>query len=199
MDAQQEEYQQARKTFIHVTDFLIKGMGPWEASVAHLEPKQCIFRINRDVRFSKDKAPYKTNMGAYLAKEGRHGGYAGYYLHLEPHDQSFIAGGMYCPAADALKQIRQEIDYNAAELLTVLQAPRFKALFGYLQGESLKRMPQGYEEAHPQAALLKMKSFIAMHPIKDSVVTQKDFLSYVLEVFQAIIPLNKFLNMAISA
>ena len=198
MDAHKAAYQQARNTLLDVTDALIKGMGPWDESVADLEPKQCIFRINRDIRFSQNKSPYKTNMGVFLAPEGKNSGRAGYYLHIEPGGKSLIAGGMYDPASDALKKIRQEIDYHADELLSVLNAPRFKQLFGALQGEKLKKTPQGYDAAHPQAELLKMKSYLVTYPITDSTVTQKDFLAQVLEVFQAMIPLNKFLNTAIS-
>ena len=198
MEAHQEDYQQARNTFVNTTDFLIKGMRPLDKNIADLEPKRCIFRINRDIRFSKDKSPYKTNMGAYLTPGGRNSDYAGYYLHLEPHGRSFIAGGIYQPAADALKRIRQEIDYDGDDLVKIVNAPRFKKLFGDLQGEKLKRPPKGYDTNHPQIEWLKMKSFLAMCPTQDSVVTQQNFLSQVLEVFQAIIPLNKFLNTAIS-
>ena len=197
MEAHQAAYQQARNTFINVADFLIKGMGPLDKELADLEPQRCIFRINRDIRFSKDKLPYKTNMGAYLTPGGRNSGYAGYYLHLEPHDRSFIAGGIYQPSADALKKIRQEIDYNGDELNAIVNAPHFRKLFGDLQGEKLKRPPKGYDAAHPQIEWLKMKSFLGMHPVKDSMVTQQNFLSQVLEAFQAMVPFNQFLNASI--
>jgi uncharacterized protein (TIGR02453 family) len=197
MEAHQTDYRQARNTFIDITHSIIQGMGPHDPSIANLEPKSCIFRINRDVRFSKDKSPYKTDMGAYLMPGGKNGGYAGYYLHIEPPDKSFLAGGVYQLSADALKKIRQEIDYNADGLMMVINAPRFKELFGALQGDKLKRMPQGYDADHPQAELLKMKSFVAMHHASDSMVAKKDFLSHALEIFQEITPLNKFLNTAI--
>ena len=135
-------------------------------------------------------------MGAYLTKGGRNSGYAGYYLHIEPHDKSFIAGGIYQPDADALKKIRQEIDYNGDDLDAIINAPQFKKLFGSLQGEKQKRPPKGYDLDHPQIEWLKMKSFLAMYAVKDSVVTQKDFLSRVLDTFQVLIPLNQFLNTA---
>jgi uncharacterized protein (TIGR02453 family) len=198
MEANQADYQQARGTFVKIADFLMKGIEPLDESIAGLEPRRCIFRINRDVRFSKDKSPYKTNMGAYLTKGGRHGSYAGYYLHLEPYDQSFMAGGIYQPSADALKKIRQEIDYNGDDLTKIIDTPGFRELFGSLQGEKLKRPPQGYNADHPQIEWLKMKSFLVMHPAKDRTITQKYFLSYVLDIFRNIIPFNKFLNTAIN-
>ena len=198
MDAHKALYHQVRDTWLAATNFLIQGLGSLDPLVATLEAKQCIFRINRDIRFSKDKSPYKTNMGAFLAPGGKKGGYAGYYLHLAPQDKSFIAGGIYRPSADTLKQVRQEIDYNVDEFTRILHAPRFQQLFGALQGEKLKRVPQGYEANHPQAELLKMKSYLVMHPVKDSQVIQKDFLPQVLQVFQAIIPFNQFLNTAVN-
>ena len=199
MEENQVDYQKARNTFIDITDFLIKGMASLDKHVADLEPKRCIFRINRDIRFSKDKSPYKANMGAYLAKGGRNNGYAGYYLHLAPNDQSFIAGGIYQPTADVLKKIRQEIDYNGDDLDAAVNTAHFKKLFGSLQGEKLKRPPKGYDIDHPQIEWLKMKSFLATCSVKDSVVVKKGFLPQVLTTFQALVPLNQFLNTAIDA
>lgn len=197
MEAHQADYHQARNALIDIADFLIKGMAPSDKDIVDLEPKRCIFRINRDIRFSKDKSPYKTNMGAYLTKGGRNSGYAGYYLHLEPHDQSFIAGGIYQPTTDVLKKIRQEIDYNGNDLDVIVNSHHFKKSFGSLQGKKLKRAPQGYDLDHPQIEWLKMKSFLAMYPMTDGIVTHVDFLSQVLELFQTLTPLNQFLNTAI--
>lgn len=197
METHKTDYQLVRNMFIDAVDYLIVRMEHLDKSVVGLESRRCIFRINRDIRFSQDKSPYKTNMGAYLAKGGRNGGYAGYYLHIEPQDRSFIAGGIYQPTADVLKKIRQEIDYNADALLAIMHAPRFKKLLRGLQGEKLKRVPKGYDAIHPQAELLKMKSFLVMHPIQDSTITQEEFLDHILEIFQEIVPFNKFLNTAI--
>ena len=196
MEANKPAYQQARKTLLEVTELLIQEVGSFDPSVAALTPQQCIFRINRDVRFSKNKSPYKNHMGSFLAPGGRNSGLAGYYLHLAPNDQSFIAGGMYEPAPDTLKRIRQEIDYNGEDLVKILHTPSFEQLFGTLQGESLKRPPQGYSADHPHLALLKHKSFTVLHPVQDQAVVQPNFLSYVLKVFQAMQGLIQFLNTA---
>ncbi|MEM9417005.1 MAG: DUF2461 domain-containing protein [Bacteroidota bacterium] len=197
MDTHKSLYHQVRDTWLEATTFLIQGMAPLDPLVANLTTKECVFRINRDIRFSKDKSPYKNNMGAFLAPGGKKGGYAGYYLHLEPENKSFIAGGIYQPSSDTLKQVRQEIDYQAEELIDILQAPRFQQLFGTLQGEKLKKVPRGYDSTHPQAELLKMKSYLVMHPVTDKQVMHKNFLSEVLQIFQAIIPFNQFLNRAV--
>ena len=190
-------YQTARNKFVQLTAKLIEEMAPLDPEIADLVPKDCIFKINRDLRFSKDKAPYKTSMGCYLTPEGRNSGHAGYYLHIEPYDQSFIAGGIYQPARPSLQRIRQEIDYNAEELLEIIQAPRFQTLFGDLQGDRLKSIPHGYTAAHPHLPLLQMKSFLATCPVKDVQIVKPDFHQYVTATFQAMMPLVSFLNRAI--
>ncbi len=197
MDAHKGDYQKARTELLTLAETLIHGLASYDSSVAELTPASCVFRINRDIRFSKDKSPYKTNMGIYITPGGRNSGCAGYYVHLQPQHKSFIAGGIYEPAPLTLRMIRQEIDYNAEELTQIMQAPHFRRLFGELQGAALKNAPRGYDAAHPHIALLRMKSFIATHPTNDSTVARPDFAAYVLEAFEAIVPLVRFLNSAI--
>lgn len=197
MDAHKPDYQAAREALLEITDQLIKGLGKVDASVASLTPKDCIFRINRDIRFTKDKSPYKINMGAYLTKGGKKGGYAGYYLHLQPHDQSFVAGGMYQPMPDALKQIRQEIDYNGDKLEAIVSSKKFKDSFGSLHGEGLQRPPKGYDVHHKYIDWIKLKSFAVMHPFSDQAVLQPDFITQIIEHFKILVPLNHFFNAAL--
>ncbi|OJW72133.1 MAG: TIGR02453 family protein [Candidatus Amoebophilus sp. 36-38] len=197
MDMHKADYLAARNTLLEITDQLIKGLGKIDTEIASLTPKDCVFRINRDIRFSKDKSPYKINMGAYLTKGGKHGGCAGYYLHLQPHGQSFIAGGSYQPMPDALKQIRQEIDYNGDKLKVIVSDKKFKEFFGNLHGESLQRPPKGYDDTHPYIDWIKLKSFLVMHPIPDKKVASTDFIKQVLEGFKLLVPLNQFLNSAL--
>ncbi|ACP20896.1 hypothetical protein Aasi_1559 [Candidatus Amoebophilus asiaticus 5a2] len=197
MEANKAVYQESRHTLLQVTEQLIQGIGKFDHDIALLTPANCIFRINRDIRFTKDKSPYKSNMGAYFAKGGKTGGYAGYYLHLQPNNQSFIAGGMYEPSAEALKKIRQEIDYNGDKLELIVEDKRFKELFGKLQGESLQRPPKGYNADHPHIDWLKLKTFIAVHPVTDVIVANQDFIDYTLKLFEALVPLNQFLNAAL--
>ena len=198
MDMHKAEYQVARETLLEITDHFIKELSKIDADIASLTPKDCIFRINRDIRFTKDKSPYKINMGAYLTKGGKNGGYAGYYLHLQPHDQSFIAGGLYQPMPDALKQVRQEIDYNGDKLEAILSDKNFKEMFSSLQGECLQRPPKGYHPDHTYIDWLKLKSFTVMHPISDKKVIGPDFTKQVLEGFKLLTPLNQFFNAALA-
>jgi uncharacterized protein (TIGR02453 family) len=199
MDTHKAAYQQARKTLLALTEQLIQKMGKLDPSLASLKPADCIFRINRDIRFSKDKSPYKTNMGISIAQGGKNGIYAGYYLHLQPHNQSFVGGGLYQPTPEILKNVRQEIDYNGADLEAIMSTKKFKDLFRSLQGEKLQRPPKGYDESNPYSEWLKMKSFIAMHPLTDTTVLQPTFVEEVIQNFQALSPLIQFLNRAMDA
>jgi uncharacterized protein (TIGR02453 family) len=197
MEINKPAYQEVRHILLKATGQLIQGIGEFDSDIASLQPANCIFRINRDIRFTKDKSPYKNNMGAYFAKGGKKGGYAGYYLHLQPNNQSFIAGGIYDPSPEVLKKVRQEIDYNGDKLALITEDKRFKELFGKLQGGSLQRPPKSYEVNHPHIDWLKLKSFIAVHPITDAMVAQANFIDYTLNLFKALFPLNQFLNAAL--
>jgi uncharacterized protein (TIGR02453 family) len=197
METNKTTYQESRHTLLKITEQLIQGIGKFDSDIGMLAPASCIFRINRDIRFAKDKSPYKSNMGAYFAKGGKTGGYAGYYLHLQPHNQSFIAGGIYDPSPEILKKVRQEIDYNGDKLELIVRDKKFSELFEKLQGESLQRPPKGYEASHPHIDWLKLKSFIAVHPVMDTVVAKPDFIEHTLTLFQALAPLNRFLNTAL--
>ena len=198
MDANKKVYLEAKGAFVSITESLINGVAGFDESLIGLEPKQSIFRINRDIRFSKDKSPYKTNFGAYMVPGGKKSGNAGYYLHLQPGDESFIAGGVYMPQAENLTKIRQEIDYNVSELKTITEAPKFMEFFGAIEGEKLKKAPKGYPIDHPNLELLKLKSFLVIHKVKDSQVLKTGFIDYVLTVFKAMEPFNSYLNVAMS-
>ena len=122
MDDHRAQYQTARQSFIDLTTHLLEKLSVDDEGLQGLDPKKCIFRINRDIRFSKDKSPYKNNFGAAMAEGGRNSGNPVYYLHVQPQNESFIAGGLYQPSSDVLSKVRQEIDYNASELKTITSA-----------------------------------------------------------------------------
>ena len=163
MDANKKWYQEARNEFIALAEILIRESSAFEPALADLEPKKCIFRINRDIRFTNDKRPYKNNFGMAMADGGRNSGNPIYYFHVEPGN-SFVAGGLYMPESDTLKKIRQEVDYNAADLKKIVEEPAFANAFGALQGEQLKTAPRGYPKDHPNIALLKLKSYVVCIP-----------------------------------
>ena len=198
MDAHRDDYQAARQSFIELTAYLLDDLSNEDEGLIGLEPKKCIFRINRDVRFSKDKSPYKLNFGAAMAEGGRHSGNPVYYIQLQPNNESFIAGGLYQAPTDVLAKVRQEIDYNAAELKQITSSPDFKQQFGAIQGDSLKRAPKGYDPSHPNIELLKLKDYLVMHSLTDEEVTDEQFPERALAIFRAMVPFVRYLAVAVS-
>jgi uncharacterized protein (TIGR02453 family) len=196
MEAHKTDYLNAKNQFEDIIKQLIEKISDFDAHIIGTEPKKSIFRLNRDIRFSKDKRPYKENMGAFINREGRKGMDGGYYLHIQP-GQSMLAGGVYMPPADILKKIRQEIDYNPKPLTDYIDSPDFKNYFGSFEGDRLKKAPKGYDPEHPNIELLKLKYYIVVHRINDKVVAGKDFLNYALKVFKAMKPLNEYLRTAL--
>lgn len=197
MDANKSWYQECRKDFIDFVDHLLRGIAVFDPAVIGLEPKKCVFRINRDVRFSKNKDPYKTNFGAAMGEGGRHAGNPIYYFHLEPK-RSFLAGGLYMPEAESLKKIRQEVDYNPEPLKKIVETPDFQEVFGPIQGERLKTAPKGYPKDHPNIDLLQLKSYIVVHDLDRKEVEAEDMLDRILGMYRQIKPFNDYLSVAIS-
>lgn len=156
-----------------------------------------MFRINRDVRFAKDKSPYKSNFGASINKGGRKAmNSAGYYFHLEPGN-SFLGGGLYQPMPDELKKVRQEIDYNFADFKKIVGSGKFKSVYKDLDRSKefvLSRVPKGYEADNPAAEYLKLKSYIAMIPVSDKELISGELIKKTIDAFAALMPLLIFLN-----
>lgn len=195
--ANKAEYDKVKLEFKNLVQEMITKIIPFDDGLVGLETKQSIFRINRDVRFSKDKRPYKENLGASFTKGGKKSKYVGYYLHISPDGNSFFAGGSYMPPSNHLSAIRQEIDYNASEMKSIIAKPKFRKLFGELEGDSLKTSPKGYSKDHAEIELLRKKSFIMMHKLTDEEVQNPNFIVNALEAFKEMKPLNDFLNRAI--
>jgi uncharacterized protein (TIGR02453 family) len=195
-DKNRPAYEIIKKEFKFFVDELIASIAKFDPTVKHLESKNCIFRINRDVRFSNDKSPYKTNIGAYISPEGKKSFSAGYYIHIQPGN-CFIASGMWMPPAPQLNAVRQEIDYNADEFRKIIGSKNFVKHFKKLTEEDkVKTTPKGYDKNHPEIEFLKLKSFIAVKNLKDKDVTSKAFLKNISEAFETTHPLNKFLRRA---
>ena len=193
------QYLRAKEEFDEFLIRLHEELIQLDEGLSGLNPKKLAFRIYRDVRFSKDKRPYKINMGAGFSPGGKMIQEPGYYIHIEPGNKSILAGGLYMPDADNLTQIRQEIDYNAEKLLKILNAPKFKKTFPALGDfDKLKTAPKGYSKDHPQLELLKHRSFIVSHPFSDREVKDKKFLKLVTETAKTVKPLNDFLKEAIA-
>ncbi|RYY41062.1 MAG: DUF2461 domain-containing protein [Chitinophagaceae bacterium] len=199
-DTHRTAYEAARIDFANFIQLVIDALAKQDPSVAGLTARDCLFRINRDIRFSNDKTPYKSNFGASIKRGGRKSGFAGYYFHLEPGGKSFIGGGLWMPDGPRLKMMRQEIDYNWEEFRGIIGSKSFKKIFADLyQGEDqrLSTMPKGYEKDNPAAKYLKLKSFIAETTVDDEVLTKAALHKKTVEGFVAMKPFLDFINRGI--
>ncbi|MEI9944023.1 MAG: DUF2461 domain-containing protein [Chitinophagaceae bacterium] len=196
-DAHRKDYDAAKTDFAALIQTVIDKHGKKDITIKDIKAKDCLFRINRDIRFSKDKTPYKNNFGASINKSGRKGiNSSGYYFHLQP-GQSFVGGGLYVPDPEALRKVRQEIDYNFANFKKIIASKQFKSLYGKLDDSKeflLSRVPKGYEPDNPAAEYLKLKSFITMIDVSDKDLTSKDLVKKITTAFEALQPLLVFLN-----
>jgi uncharacterized protein (TIGR02453 family) len=192
-DANKKEYETLRKEWILFVGDCISRVGSFDPAMEALDPKKCIFRINRDIRFSADKSPYKSNFGMSLSPGGKNEDFCGYYLHIQPGN-SFIAGGAYMPSPAHLAAIRQEIDYNFTAFEKIVSNKNFKAVFGALSGDKLVRPPKGYDAENPAIEYLKHKGFIAQQKITDKELCDPGFMNSFIKSTKTMKPLIDFLN-----
>lgn len=186
-------YLNAKENVENVVNEIISGVSEFDKSVERLEAKNCIFRIYKDTRFSKDKTPYKTNIGASLVEKGpKTLNHAGYYIHLEPN-KSFLAGGVYMTEPKNLKSIREKISSEGDEFLNILNKKSFKDQLE-LRGDKLVKVPQGFDKENPMGDYLKFKQFTVFHPLSDEDVLDGNFVKNTVKVFKEIYPFNQFLN-----
>ncbi len=186
-------YQEARNQFELFTSMLIHEIGFFDKDINSLEAKDCIFRIYRDVRFTKNKEPYKTNFGAFISSGGKKLNYAGYYIHIEP-GESFLAGGIYHPPGDILKIIRNEIFENTDEFKGIIHDPAFSKHFSKIEGEKLKNPPRDFPVDYQDMDLIKFKSYNVIKYYPDEVILKPSFLEECKSVFTVINPFNQFFN-----
>lgn len=192
-----EQYLEAKQLFEDFLEALYRELLKFDESLAGLNPRKQAFRIYRDVRFSKNKQPYKINMGAAFSPHGKMDQEPGYYIHLEPGN-SFVAGGLYMPSAENLAKVRQEIDYNGEALLKIFKSPAFRKYFRTLDDiDRLKTTPKGYPKDHPHIDLLRNRSFVVSYGFADAEVKDSKFVKKAAKVCCAIKPFNDFLRTAL--
>ncbi len=193
-----ERYLEVKADFEGFATELLEKMIVFDPSLEGLDPKKLTFRIYRDVRFSKNKKPYKTNMGVAFSAVGKTMGTPGYYFQLEPGNKSFVAMGLFMPPPENLAAIRQEIDYNGEALKNLFSEAKFKKYFAkFWQDDKLKTSPKGYAKDHPHIEWLRLKSFIVDYTFQDDEVSDKKFVKKLTDVMRAAKPLNDFLLEAI--
>jgi uncharacterized protein (TIGR02453 family) len=193
--ANRKRYEDARKNFTDLIQAVINEITTFDPILKGLEAKSCIYRINRDIRFSNDKSPYKSHFGAFILRGGNKNMHslAGYYIHVEPGN-SMLAGGAYMPPTSRLSVVREKIDEQGNELMKIISNKEFIRYFGELEGEKLKTAPKGYPKDHKYIELLKFKSFLATKLMSDAEVLRKDYFSSIISGCRAMKPLIDFLN-----
>jgi uncharacterized protein (TIGR02453 family) len=195
--ANRKNYEIARKEQLGFIERAIVDMSAIDPSLRNLEPKKCTFRINRDIRFSPNKQPYKTNFGSFLATGGLKSLLPGYYVHLEPGN-CFISCGVYTPPAESLKAIRTEILHNADELVEIFANPASQKYFtDFYPEEMLKTVPRGFPKDFEHADWLKHKHYFVFYPFADTEVEKPEFYDFVIDVWTSMKPLSDFLRMAL--
>lgn len=191
-------YNESKEKILFLTDVLINEIGKFDPSVRGVAAKDCIFRIFRDVRFSKNKEPYKTNFGSYIARGGRKSISPGYYFHIEPN-QSFIGGGVYMPQAEQLKSIRNYIAEHALEFQQIISDPVFKKVFPKMYDHQLKTAPKGFAKDHEHIDLLRYKSFVFSKTLNNKELINNGFIEQAVDAFEQLHKANTFLGDAINS
>lgn len=198
-DNNRSVYNTAREDFLAFVEEVLIKLSPSDPDIRDLEGKSCLYRINRDVRFSKNKAPYKNNLAASMERGGKKSIFGGYYIHVQP-GACFIGGGLWMPASKELKKIRQEIDYNFNEFKSIVNNKKLVSHFGSFEETpeyKLSRPPKGYEADNPAVEYLKFKSYVIMKSVSDAEITSKRFVTTLIDAFKTMQPLLNFLNRAI--
>jgi uncharacterized protein (TIGR02453 family) len=200
LDSNRNAYENAKNDILTLAEKLIASLSDIDKTIsnAYLEPKKCITRLNRDLRFAKDKTPYKTDYYIVLNKKGKNSTSAFYYLHIEP-DNCFVGGGVYNPQPEQLKKIRQEIDYAFDEWSAIVHDKTFQETFpsGINNSGVLSRTPKEFDETNRASAFLKMKGFYTMEKLTDEAVTSDGTFEKINSCFKTTKPLVNFLNRAI--
>lgn len=191
-----DRYEESRDAMLFVTEVLINEIRKFDTDISVMDPKDCMFRIFRDVRFSNDKRPYKTNFGVFIAKGGRKSMHAGYYLHIEP-GSSFVGGGIYMPPAEPLKTIRNYLASHGDEFLELIHNKEFQSVYPEMHDHQLKTAPKGFPKDHPHIDLLRYKSIVFSNKLDNKVITSENFIEFVVNSFRYSHPVNEVINHAL--
>ena len=191
-------YQESLEFFRQFAGKLLAGISTFDPALGNLEARDTIFRIYKDVRFSKDKSPYKTHFGCWMTKGGRKSTDAGYYFHLEP-EKSFLAAGVWMPPREQLTLIRQEIVFNPNAYLEVINDPMLKEKYERSGREDmLKKGPAGFPKDFILLEEIKYKHYIYSRHYSDAEILDNNLPDNAVEDFRGLYPLVTYLNHAMS-
>jgi uncharacterized protein (TIGR02453 family) len=193
-DVNRARYKALNEPFQLFAGELIHRIAEFDPQLKFLTPKDCTYRINRDIRFSNDKSPYKTHLGSAFSSGGKNGGFPGYYFELRSDGQIMIGGGWYMIDSPQLYKLRQTISEDAKPLLSILKNPEFKSTFGELNGEKLKTTPKGFNSEDPQIELLRYKNYLAGHRINVSDLSDEQIADEIIKTFKVLSPLVLYLR-----
>lgn len=194
--ANKNQYEESREKILFITELLINEIRKFDKDIPAMDPKDCLFRIYRDVRFSHDKQPYKTHFGSYIARGGRKSTRAGYYFHIDP-DASFLGGGIYMPESNVIKALRNAIYEQPEVFMDIIDNTEFKKYYPEIEGEKLKSNPKGFDPAFNYMDLLRYKWYVFSLPINTNDLINGNFAETAVNAFKALYPANKFLNDAL--
>ncbi len=181
-----ETYDFLRKELLEITAWLIDFLDQY-TFLDDLNPRKCIFRINRDARFSKNKDPYKTNFGIEIAPWGRRSGFPSFYIHIEPGNHSFIGGGLYMPGKNITTAIRKWIDIHGKQFQKIIKNTEIREFHSF-NDRALKTVPRGYSIENPQRELLRKRDWIMSKPLWDTQLTNKNTIDLIKTSFAELAP-----------
>ncbi len=191
-DAHKETYREVQALFFSFTERFIAGVEEFDKSVSGLTPKDCTWRIYRDIRFSADKTPYKTHFGAWVAPQGKKAGYAGYYIHIQPDEQFYmLCAGLHCPTPAMIRSVREEIMTDGDSFHAAVQET---AGFTLDRSVATKRIPAGYPADDRYAEYYKLKEYIVEQRLSESDILSPSFLDSALARFRTTAPFVAMLN-----
>lgn len=193
-DKNKSIYEKAKLNFEDFISERILEMAKINPNLVGIEAKKCIFRLNRDVRFSKNKEPYKINFGAAISEIGKSMETALFYFHLEPGNKSFIAAGRYMPDSKSLRAIREKILDDPDTFKKIIGNKKIKEIFNDLSDLKVKTAPRGYAKDHPEIELLKYTSFIVEKQISDELLLTKEFTKLWIDAYKAVFPFISYFN-----
>ncbi|WP_305952038.1 DUF2461 domain-containing protein [Emticicia oligotrophica] len=191
--ANRQDYDKTKVEFEKTCQEILNGISQFQPNLLNTTVKSCLLRINRDIRFSNDKSPYKKYIAAGFGPGGKSSGFVDYYLQIQP-GESFLGGGMWSPTPTQLTNFRQEIDYNPQHLKGIIENSLFRDYYKEIHGEKVKKMPKGYPIDHPEIELLKYKQLFFVHRYSDEDVTHPNFANEVIEGCKILKPYLDYIN-----
>lgn len=197
-ESRKPDFQDAKKTFEQFIGQVILKLGQIDPRIKGIDPRQSIFRIYRDTRFSSDKTPYKNNFGAHISRGGKNSGYPGYYFHMQP-GEGFLSGGIYMPDPARLKAVRKEIYLFPEDYKELVEHPDFRKHFTLFEDDKLKKPPAGFPADFELIEVLKHKNFCPWMPYQDDWLDESDLVDQVVEKYALMMPFNEFLYRAIDS